>query len=242
MGYTKLPQLDKDGFVVLKRLPPPDPAEWQSLEFMDWKSSGDTEFAPIASALGEMECRGFWDAGKPDKGGVWTKNAAVAPTMVDWVKSIGADYGRVRVIKLNPTQYEETQRNLHQDDNNRLNPDGSGWVVRAFWNLTDNPDSFMVLREDKYDPSTESRVPLPAGAMVLIDTERLFHAVAHPADSPRYCLITSFESGPELERWVEANLDPDAVVVRPDVDDAMRRAAEEVRQRDLARAAAKSSA
>ena len=35
----------------------------------------------------------------------------------------------------------------------------------------------MVLREDKDDPSTESRIPLPAGAQLIVDTQRLYHAV-----------------------------------------------------------------
>jgi len=41
---------------------------------LDWKSGGDTNFAPLASATGEMDCRGFWDHGKPDKDGIWTAN------------------------------------------------------------------------------------------------------------------------------------------------------------------------
>lgn len=206
MGYYKLPQLEETGFVVLAPQQVPPASEWTDLEFMDWKSSGRTRFAPIASATGEMDCNGFWFAGKPDKGGVWTTNKAVCPEMVEWVEAPGADYGRVRVIELAPTPYNETEHNLHQDDNNRINPDGSGYVVRAFFNLTDDPDSYFVLREDKEDPATESRVHLPAGACVLVDTERLFHAVCHQGDQPRYCLITSFESGPELEKWVDANL------------------------------------
>jgi hypothetical protein len=47
---------------------------------MDWKSGGDTNFAPLASATGEMDCRGFWDHGKPDKGGIWTANRGLAPS------------------------------------------------------------------------------------------------------------------------------------------------------------------
>jgi len=210
MAHYKLPILEKDGFVVLDNYrnygDPIEPREWLDLEFLDWKSSGDTRFAPIASATGEMDCNGFWFSGKPDRGGVWTKNVDVCPTMVRWVEEVGADYGRVRVIELQPTPYDETVGNLHQDDNNRINPEDSGWVVRSFMNLTDDPDSFMVLRDVKDDPSTESRIHLPAGSTVLIDTERLFHAVCHNSAEPRYCLITSFESGPELEKFVDSHL------------------------------------
>jgi hypothetical protein len=92
---------------------------------------------------------------------------------------------------------------MHRDDNNRLNPEGTGWIVRGFFNLTNNPDSVMVLREDKDDPTTETRLALPAGAQLIVDTQRLYHAVWHRGDAPRYCLITSWESGPELGTYIE---------------------------------------
>ena len=55
------------------------PSEYEALEYMDWKSGGDTNFAPIASADGELDCRGFWDKGKTDKDALWTSNAALVP-------------------------------------------------------------------------------------------------------------------------------------------------------------------
>jgi hypothetical protein len=33
----------------------------------------------------------------------------------------------------------------------------------------------------------------------------MWHSVWHEGDEPRYCLITSFESGPELEKWIWEN-------------------------------------
>src|SRR5713226_9565963 len=168
MSYVKLPALDEKGFVVLRNYGKPvPPEEYLSLEYVDWKSGGDTNFAPIASAFGEMECHGFWDHGKADKDGIWTANAKVCPTLVQWSEAVGARYGRVRIIKLNPNNEADSLRNLHPDDNNRLNPDGEGWVVRAWLQLTDNPDSYMIVREDKDDPSTESRIALPAGAQFV---------------------------------------------------------------------------
>ncbi len=165
------------------------------------------EKLPVLSETGFVVPRGFWEHGKPDKDGVWTANADRAPGLREWVLSVGARFGRVRVIKLQPSTdlASVTDRYLHQDDNNRLNPEGSGWVVRAWLNLTDNPDSYMVLREDRDDPSTEHHIPLPAGAQFVVDTERLWHAVYHVGDAPRYALITSFESGPTLKAWMDAN-------------------------------------
>jgi hypothetical protein len=207
MGHRKLDVMQEKGFVVLKPYEGDlDPKEWEGLEYLDWKSGGDTNFAILASADGEHDPRGFWEHGKPDKGGVWTTNIEKSRTLQKWTESVGADYGRVRIIKLEPNTETDAIRNLHPDDNNRKNPDGDGWVVRAWLQLTDNPDSYMILREDKDDPSTESRIPLPRGAQFVLDSERLQHAVWHQGDSPRYALITSFESGPELDSWIKANL------------------------------------
>jgi len=213
MPHYKMSILEEKGFVVLENFGTPiDPSEWMGMEYVDWKSGGDTNFAPIASAFGDMECAGFWDHGKPDKDGIWTQNAEQCPTLVSWAEAAGVRYGRVRTIKLNPNTYEEAVHNLHPDDNNRLNPDGEGWVVRTWLQLTDNPDSFMIVREDKDDPSTESRIPLPAGAQFVVDSERLWHAVWHPGPEPRFALIVSFESGPALEGWIKERLPEPATV------------------------------
>ncbi len=206
MRHHTLDVLAERGFAVLREYagPPVPEAEWQNVEYLDWKSGGDTNFAPIASAFGEMECRGFWDHGKPDKDGIWTTNAAQCPTLVRWVEQVGANFGRVRIIKLNPNTEAEALHKLHLDDNNRLNPDGEGWVVRAWLQLTHNPGSSMILRETKDDPTTETRIPLPRNRQVVIDSERLWHASWHPGPEPRYALIVSFESGPALERWIQS--------------------------------------
>jgi len=206
--HVKLDLLKEKGFAVLKDYagPPVREEEWQGLEYMDWKSGGDTNFAPIASARGEMECRGFWDHGKPDKDGIWTKNAEVCPTLVQWTKNVGANFGRVRIIKLNPNSEAEAIHNMHLDDNNRLNPDGEGWVVRAWLQLTDNPNSYMILREDMNDPSTESRISLPKNRQLVIDSQRLYHATWHPGPEPRYALIVSFETGEALQSWIESQM------------------------------------
>src|SRR5688500_11769453 len=126
--FTTLPVMEEKGFVELKRFEsPPEPSEWESLEYVDWKSGGDTNFAILASAQGDHDPRGFWEYGKPDKDGVWVEdNIEKSPTIRKWVESVGANYGRVRIIKLEPNTYEETVKNLHPDDNNRVTPEGTG--------------------------------------------------------------------------------------------------------------------
>ena len=209
MSYYKMPILEDSGFVVVDNYDQSnDPTEWLDIEYVNWKSSGDTRFSPLASAYGDMECDGFWNHTPPktDKDGVWVqKNVDIAPVLTRRAQEPNVNIGRCRVIELQPNTYADAIHNLHRDDNNRLNPEGTGWIVRAFFNLTDDPDAVMVLREDRDDPSTETRVPLPVGTQAIIDTQRLWHAVWHPNTSrPRYCLITSYESGPNLESWIEA--------------------------------------
>ena len=245
MSYVKLPAFEQSGYVVLDSYDQAqDPAEWRDIEYVDWKSSGDTRFAPLASAYGDMECNGFWNHTPPktDKDGVWVPaNVDKAPRLTARAQEPGANVGRCRVIELQPNTYAEAVYNLHRDDNNRLNPEGTGWVVRGFFNLTDNSDSVMVLREDKDDPTTETRIPLPAGAQVIIDTQRLWHAVWHPGDEPRYCLITSWESGPELDAYIE-KLHPLTKVDSAPIDpEFAAKAYEEVAARVAARAAARAA-
>jgi hypothetical protein len=207
--HVRLDCLAETGFVALRNAPFDVPAsEWESLEYMDWKSGGDTNFAPLASADGELDCRGFWDKGKTDKDALWTSNASSAPTLKKYVDSIGANFGRVRIIKLEPQNHEQALRNIHRDDNNRFNPDNEGWVVRTWLELTDSPDSYMLLMDNGPDGlpdrATERRVPLSKGSRFLVDTQRLWHVVVHNHDFPRYALITSLESGTALDSFVAA--------------------------------------
>jgi hypothetical protein len=152
-----------------------------------------------------MECGGFWQYGRAEKNGVWTQNAQRCPTLVQWITNVGANFGRVRVVRLNPQTEAEAIRHMHVDRNNLLNPDGEGWVVRVWLELTDDPHSHMLLR-DSESARIDARIPLPRNRQLVIDSERLLHAVSHPGPDPRYALIVSFESGMALERWIESQL------------------------------------
>jgi hypothetical protein len=241
MSYIRSKAFDETGYVVLDSYDQAaDPKEWLDLEYVDWKSSGDTRFAPLASAFGEMECNGFWNHTPPrtDKDGVWVQaNVEKAPTLKARAEEPGANIGRCRVIELQPNDYASALYNLHQDDNNRLNPEGTGWIVRGFFNLSDDPDSVLILREDRFDPETEVRIALPAGAQFIVDTQRFWHAVWHQGPEPRYALITSWESGPELDAYIQkhngTNRYQSAPLDRQLVDDAQA----EVRRRLAERAA-----
>jgi hypothetical protein len=241
MSYLTLPIFDETGYVVLDNYDQSqDPTEWLDIEYVDWKSSGDTRFAPLASAYGDMECNGFWNHTPPktDKDGVWVaKNVGLAPKLTERAQEPGANVGRCRVIELQPNKYSDCIYNLHRDDNNRLNPEGTGWIVRGFFNLTDNPDSVMILRDDRDDPSTETRIPLPAGTQSIIDTQRLWHAVWHPGAEPRYCLITSWESGSNLGKYIAAKNAVARAKSMPLSADVIAAAQAEVERRRAERAA-----
>jgi hypothetical protein len=232
MSHYRMPILEEKGFVVLSRDNVViEPREWMGLEYVDWKSSGDTRFAPLASAYGDIECNAFWhfDPPKADKDGVWIESQVdIAPTIVERAQESEAPVGRVRIIELQPNSYADALYNSHLDDNNRLNEEG-GWVVRSFRNLTDDGESYMVLREDVTDPATETRIALPAGARIIVDSQRMWHSVWHSGDEPRYCLITSYESGPELEKWIFEN-DPTDDVDSVALDPAFAAAQEEQAQ------------
>lgn len=229
MAHYRMSVLEEKGYVVLSRDGTVvDPREWQDLVYVDWKSSGDTRFAPLASAYGGIDCNAFWhfDPPKPDRDGVWIDSqVAVAPTISGLAQESGANVGRARIIELQPNSYADALYNSHLDDNNRLTRDGDGWVVRGFRNLTDDAASFMILREDVRDPATETRIALPAGARIIVDSERMWHSVWHPGPEPRYCLITSYESGPELEKWIFEH-DPTTDVDVAALDEGFARAME----------------
>jgi hypothetical protein len=210
--HPRLAVLAERGYVELTDHDPPVPdEEFLSLEYLDWKSGGDTHFAPIATADGELDCAGFWKPGdeRPDKDGRLTANAQGCPTLVRHLQSIGANFGRVRVIRLEPASYEESLRSLHRDDNNRFNPDDEGWMVRQWIELTDNPGAFMVLMEQGDDGlpdrDTEVHVPLHRGARFVVDSQRLWHVVCNPSPTVRYALISCLESGAALDDWIHAN-------------------------------------
>ena len=119
----------------------------------------------------ELDCRGFWDKGKTDKDALWTSNAAIAPD--------AARLRRRRRRQLRPRAGHQARAagprarrsaRIHRDDNNRFNPDDEGWIVRSWLELTDNPDSYMLLMDNGPDglpdPATEERVPAAPGLAV----------------------------------------------------------------------------
>ena len=129
-------------------------AEYLGLEYMDWKSGGDTNFAPIATADGQLDCRGFWNEGdeRPDKDAIFTSNALPLPD--------DRHVRRERRRQLRTRAHDQARAagprrprcgSFHRDDNNRFNPSTDGWVVRAWLELTDNPDSYMLLMESGAD-------------------------------------------------------------------------------------------
>lgn len=211
--HPRLDVLAETGYVVLRDLDPPIPEhEYTDLEYFEYKSGGDTDWAPIASRSGGVDLANFWSPGdeRPDKDFQLCANADQAPSIKRYVQSVHANFGRVRIIRLRTQDYDAARLQIHRDDNNRFNDDDSGWVVRSWLELSDNTESFMILMEQGEDglpdPGTEIRIPLHSGAQFVIDTQRLWHVVCHPRPEPRYALISSWESGPALDAWINSQL------------------------------------
>jgi hypothetical protein len=100
----------------------------------------------------------------------------------------------------------ECRWGLHLDNNNQMNPETNGWVVRLWLELTDDPTSALVVRRDEFDRKTEVKIPLPKDRQAVVDSETLYHGGHHRGDHMRYACIVSLESGPELERWIQTQL------------------------------------
>lgn len=195
------------GYLVLDKYRGPEipSREWESLVYMS-STDPKTFFAPITSATGEMEHEHFWADGKSDLEGVWTENAKRCPTLVGWLESIGARFGKVRLLRMSPNSMRECRFRLHLDPNNRGNPESNGWIVRMWMELTDDAASALVLRPDEFDRKREIQIKLPRYQQVVVDSQAVYHAAYHAGPHTRYVLIVSVESGPQLERWIESQL------------------------------------
>lgn len=239
-----MPILEETGYAIVDSFDGAvDPAQWLNLEYLPWDDEAGIRFAPLSSADGSLTCDGFWMSNPPrsDKDGTLIESQrAVAPTLVNRIEAIGARAGRCRVIELQPNSYSDTIYGMHNDPNNYLNPEGEGWVVRCFMQLTDDPGSFMVLRRDIDDPSTETRIPMPVGRQLVVDSQRMWHGVWHTGNQPRYCVVASVESGPALDEWIHQRHPITSIEQQPldstfaqamEHDAQQRRAARDARQR-----------
>lgn len=207
--HHRMPKLEAaGGYLVLDRYRGPEipKQEWEELTYTTYATDPTTFFAPITSATGEIELKGFWEYGKADLDGIWTENAQRCPTIVKWIESIGARFGRVQLLRMSPNTLRECRWGLHLDNNNQGNPSSNGWVVRVWLELTDDPSSALVVRPTEFDRKHEVEIKLPRYQQAVVDSEALYHGGYHTGSETRYALIVSVESGPALERWIESQL------------------------------------
>jgi len=187
--HYRMPILEEaGGWMRLEKYKGPEiPAsECEDLTYTTYSSDPTTFFAPITSATGEIELKGFWEYGKADLDGVWTENAKKCPSIVKWVESIGARFGRVQLLRM------------------KANTENQGWVVRVWLELTDDPSSALVVRPTEFDRKGEVQIQLPKYQQAVVDSEYLWHGGHHASDHMRYAVIASVESGPALERWIQS--------------------------------------
>lgn len=204
-----MPRLDANGgWLELQRYSGPTipPSEWETLTYTTFATDPKTFFAPITSATGELELSVFSARGKCDLDGEWTPNAQKCPTIVRWIESVDARFGRVQVLRMTPNTLRECRWGLHLDNNNHGSPETNGWAVRVWLELTDDDSSRLVLRQEEFDRRSEVQVALPRNKQLVVDSQRLYHGGYHRGVGMRYALISTFESGPALERWIESQL------------------------------------
>jgi hypothetical protein len=207
--HYRMPKLEANGgWLELGHYSGPEipPSEWESLTYATYASDPFTYFAPITSATGKLEMKPFGDYGKCDLDGEWTPNAEKCPTIVSWLQSIGARFGRVQLLRMSPNTLKECRWGLHLDNNNQGNLESNGWAVRIWLELTHDDSSRLVLRQEEFDRQSEVHVPLPRGKQVVVDSQRLYHGGYHHGTATRYALISTFESSPALERWIDSQL------------------------------------
>jgi hypothetical protein len=205
--HYRMPMLEAaGGYMVLDKYRGPEipKSEWEDLTYTTYSSDPTTHFAPITSATGEIELKGFWEYGKADLDGIWTENAKKCPTLVEWIESIGARFGRVQLLRMSSNTIRECRWGLHLDNNNQGNPETNGWVVRVWLELTDDSSSSLVVRPTEFDRKGEVRIALPRYQQAVVDSEFLWHGGYHTGAETRYAVIVSVESGPALERWIES--------------------------------------
>ena len=75
-------------------------------------------------------------------------------------------------------------------------------------------------------------------SVLVVDSERMWHSVWHQGDEPRYCLITSWESGPELEAYIEKHHGVSKVESYPLTDEELAAGEALAAEKRAARAAA----
>ena len=192
------------GIVALRRYSGPEipREEWEGLEYTTYKSDPFTYFAPITSPTGKIEMISAKEAGKEELECIPTPNAAMCPTIMAWLDSLGTPYGRVQLLRMKPNTLRECRWGLHQDDNNQMNPPSKGWIVRVWHELTNDSTSTLLVRQSEFDRHSENRVRLPQGQQVVVDSERLWHGGFHAGTHTRYALIASVESSPGLNDWI----------------------------------------
>ena len=208
-AHYRMPVLEAaGGYVVLGKYHGPEipRQEWEDLTYTTYATDPATFFAPITSATGKTELKGFWEYGKADLDGVWTENAKKCPTLVTWIESTGVRFGRVQLLRMTPNTLRECRWGLHLDNNNQGNLESNGWIVRVWLELTDDPTSVLVVRPAEFDRKGEVQIPLPRYQQVVIDSEALYHGGYHTGNRTRYAVIVSVESSPALERWIDSEL------------------------------------
>ena len=211
--HPRLDALAERGFVVLRDLDPPVP-ESEYLASSTWtgRAAATPTSRPIATADGELDCRGFWKEGdeRPDKGGRFTSNAPLCPTLVAEVR-IGRrrlrprarDQARAAGLRRRAAPDPPRRQQPLQPRGRRLGRAGVDRAHRLPRQLHDPHGAGRTTASPIRAPRSVSRCTAARASSSTRSGSGT--SCATPAPTPRYALIASFESGPALDAWIERN-------------------------------------
>ena len=135
----------------------------RSAEYMDWKSGGDTNFAPSRRPTASSTAGGSGTRARPTRTRCGPRTPP-SPHRSSATSSRSAPTSAASGSSSSSRRTASKPSDPPPRRQQRFNPDAEGWVVRSWVKLTDNTDSYMLLMDNGPDglpdPSTEARDPL----------------------------------------------------------------------------------
>jgi len=194
----------------LRDLARPDPGvRVPRLEYMDWKSGGDTNFAPSPRRR-ELDCRGFWKPGEErPTGGRFTSNCGPsARRSSPRLESSAPTSAAVRVIKLEP-QATTTHSARSTATTQPLQPADptAGSFARGSSSPTIPTASCAHGTGPGRSPRSDDRGARPVAPRFALRRRHAtpVHVVCHTGDAPATRSSPARER-PALEAWIASEL------------------------------------
>ena len=179
--HTRLDVLAEHGYVILRDLDPAGPRAGVPRRSSTWTgraaATRTSRRSPPPTASSTAAASGSPVTSVPTRAGSGPPTRRSAPRWCARSRASAPTSGACARSSSSLRATRTRCASIHRDDNNRFNPDGEGWVVRQWIELTDFPDSFMILMEQgaRRAPRPEHRGARPAAPGLAV---RRRHATA----------------------------------------------------------------